>query len=358
MLTARTLHMAGADVTLLERGQAGKAASWAGGGILSPLYPWRYPESIEQLAREGQRLYPQLAEALKAETGIDPEWAQTGLLVLDANEKTHALTWSAGHQVAVQWVEGEVLRDLEPSLTPEIEQGLWLPDVAQLRNPRLGKALRTSLYHRIRIYEQTAATQIMVHHERVMGVQTQDRMFLAQRVIVAGGAWSAALLRDIAPDIHIEPVRGQMIAYAASPGTLSRILLLQDHYLIPRRDGLVLAGSTTEYVGFDCATTATAQADIHAVATHLVPTLKRYPIHHHWAGLRPAAPGGVPYIGEHPQIQGLYINAGHFRYGILMAPASAQRVTDQLTGGVPDPSSCPYSIRAPRNDLKISKNSK
>lgn len=131
-------------------------------------------------------------------------------------------------------------------------------------------------------------------------------------------------------DLAVEPVRGQMIMFETTPGLLRHITLYGDHYLIPRQNGLVLAGSTLEYTGYNKETTEEARKTLTEKALDLMPALSDYSVIRHWAGLRPGTATSVPYIGEHPQIHGLFVNTGHFRNGVVMAPASAQLLTDCL----------------------------
>jgi len=135
-----------------------------------------------------------------------------------------------------------------------------------------------------------------------------------------------------------------MLLLKTPPGWLSRIVLTDDCYLIPRRDGHVLVGSTMEYVGYDKSTTEEAREALSAAAFKLVPGLADFPLVKHWAGLRPGSPIGVPYIGEHPEISGLFVSAGHFRNGVVMAPASARLLADLVLGRTPVLDPEPYAL--------------
>ena len=143
---------------------------------------------------------------------------------------------------------------------------------------------------------------------------------------------------------QISPVKGQMLLYAAKPDTLSNIVLDGDHYLIPRLDGHILAGSTVEENTFDKATTPEAQRQISDFALKLLPALKSYPLVKQWAGIRPGTPNGIPYIDRHPELSNLSINAGHFRNGLAMAPASAQLLADLILGRPTSVNPEPYRL--------------
>jgi glycine oxidase len=349
MMTARCLHEAGARVLVLERGRLGREASWAGGGILSPLYPWRDPSAVNRMAAASQRVYRQLISGLKEETGIDPEWIPSGMLVLNARQQEAALRWSAEYDIPVECLEHDAMRECEPALAPAFDRGLWLSTIAQVRSPRLVKALRASLKKRgIDYREHTEVLRLRIRDGTVTDVETPQGAFNAERVLIAAGAWSARLIPLAYMPIEVEPVRGQIIVLRARPGLLRKIILHQGQYLIPRRDGRILVGSTLEHVGFDKDTTSEAREDLRAAAIEWVPELAEHPIEHHWSGLRPGSPAGIPYIGEHPEIRGLFLNTGHFRCGVVLGPASAQLAADLILGRTPKIPPEPYAIDAAR----------
>jgi len=333
MLSAHFLGREGLSVTVLERGTMCRESSWAGGGILSPLVPWQYPDAVSELVRWSQPYYPVLAAELLDSTGIDPEWLQSGLLMADCCLDADISAWSDRFHCRVQTVGPGELQALEPRLSPAIGASLLLPDVAQLRNPRLCQALAAFLRGQgATIHEGVAVTGLTVSQGRIQGVSTKTGTLTAGRVVIAGGAWSSQILAGYGPELPVSPVRGQMLQFQAPPGLLRHIVLRDGYYLVPRRDGLVLAGSTLEYVGFNKETTAAARELLVEQALGLVPALSECEIVRHWSGLRPGSPTGVPYICEHPEISGLYLNTGHFRNGVVMAPASAQLLVDCLLG--------------------------
>lgn len=331
MLTARTLARAGLEVRLVERGAIGRESSWAGGGILSPLCPWAMPEAVTRLAEIGQRDYPALAASLRDETGIDPEWTRSGMLLLDTGDEAVARRWANRQGMRLEVLEGASrIAAIEPHCRGA-SRAVWLPDVAQVRNPRLLRALALSLDGLgIEVSRHTAVRRIIHRHGRVTGVETADGVIAADRVVIAGGAWSGGLLAELGIASDIRPVRGQMLLYRARPGLLRHIVLDRGHYLIPRRDGLILAGSTLEETGFDKSTTAAARSELARLAETLLPPLVGRPIVKHWAGLRPGTPDGIPRIGPVPGVEGLYVNAGHYRNGVLLAPASATLLSEIL----------------------------
>lgn len=313
--SALELARDGATVTVLERGVCGGESSWAGGGILSPLLPWDYSSAVTDLTALSCRLFPDWVTRVAESSGIDPEYRVSGLRVMPPFDVERAVQWCAGHGVRLEQ-DGEVL---------------WLPDVAQVRNPRLIKALRLALERMgVRIVEHTEVTGIVSTEDRVERLDTTAGSFAAERYVVAAGAWSKRLLGKRGVQLDIKPMRGQMLLYRAQPGMLRHIILQNGTYLIPRDDGHILVGSTLEDVGFDKATTEEARVALHARALGMLPQLAAAEFIQHWAGLRPGSPDNIPVIARHPQMENLYLNSGHFRYGVTMAPASAQILANHL----------------------------
>jgi len=325
--TALELARAGARVTVLERGAAGSESSWAGGGILSPLLPWDYLEPVTQITGWSCELYPAWVAELQAVTGIDPEYVASGMLVLPQFDAAQAAAWCAQHGMPLRQVNA---RSILPQLAPEAD-ALWLPDVAQVRNPRLLRALRRALeLERVTLIEHTEVTGLTLSGSRVAGLATSRGSYSADGYVVTAGAWSSALLGELALRCEIRPVRGQMLLFQGPPGLLPHIVLQNGIYLIPRRDGHILVGSTLEDVGFDKSTTPEALQDLRAAAIGILPQLGSHEIIRHWAGLRPGSPNNIPTVGRHPYIENLYVNSGHFRYGVTMAPGSARLLCNIL----------------------------
>jgi glycine oxidase len=345
LLTARELALAGARVRVLERGRTGSEASWAGGGIVSPLYPWRYAPPVTALATRAQSAYPALAGALHEDTGIDPELFACGMLMLDAEDASRALAWAGeGQRAMVPWGRAELDRRVT-GLADCWQTGLWMADIANIRNPRLLQALRADLLRRgVAVHENAEVVAWQRHGERVQAVVTADgEVHAADAFVVCAGAWSRDVLRQSgATPLPVRPVRGQMLLYRRPPGELPCIVLAEGRYVIPRRDGHVLCGSTLEESGFDQSTTGDARRSLMASAERLWPALRGEAPVAHWAGLRPAAPEGIPFIGRLPETRNLWVNAGQFRNGLVLAPASAQLLVDLLLGRAPLVDPAPY----------------
>ncbi len=337
LLTALELAKAGCRITLLERNTLAGESSWAGGGILSPLYPWRYPLAVNALAAWSQQHYSEFCESLAEETGVDPEYTPSGMLILDSGEIKQAENWAARQQHTLEILEPEGIAQCEPRLGEHPDNGLWLPRVAQVRNPRLTRALiEAARAAQVTVREHSPVKHLLLENGRAVGVCTEtDEKLRGDGVIVAAGAWSGELTRDLAIDLPVKPIRGQMLLFKASPGLVTRIVLRDNRYVIPRRDGRVLVGSTLEDMGFDKAITREARSELQQTALRLIPALKDAPVEKHWAGLRPGSPRGIPCISACSQVPGLYFNTGHFRNGVVLGLASARLLTDIILNREP-----------------------
>ncbi|WP_051361834.1 NAD(P)/FAD-dependent oxidoreductase [Solimonas soli] len=292
MACAEALSRAGQSVCIVEKGELGRGASWAGGGMLCPLPPDHVPEPIRELLAESLALYPEWCARLQRESGIDPEYWECGADYIK-NDGRH----------------------------------IEYPRLAQVRNPRLMKALAGTLRARgVSVREHSTALGWIEADGVVNGVRTTRGDIACGKAVLAAGAWSAALGAD-----DVRPAKGQMLLLRSTPGHLPRMLIGDEVYLIPRRDGHILVGSTIEDVGFDVAPTAAARTHLLARAVRLWPPAAGLPLVAHWAGLRPRLAGDGPALGPHPRTGGLWLATGHFRIGLTLAPASAARIAAQFT---------------------------
>lgn len=326
--SALELAQAGCRVTLLERGTLGGESSWAGAGLLSALLPWDYRDELVRLLDRSRALYPAWIEGLRA-SGVDPEYRVSGLLLLPPYELAKALPWADSCGEPVEELPAQ---RVEPSLAVD-GPALWMPQVAQVRNPRLLQAMRqTLLQHGVTLLEATPVSGWRSVGGRITGAQTPQGVLAADRFVVAAGAWSCETLGAWGATLPIKPMRGQIVLFKSTPGRLRHMLYCDGFYLIPRDDGHILAGSTLEDVGFDKQVTDAARLSLMQRATELLPWLRDTPVVAHWAGLRPASPDNMPIISRHPEIDNLFVSSGHYRYGVTLAPVSAQALADLVLG--------------------------
>jgi glycine oxidase len=331
-------------VVLLDRSGVGQESSWAGGGIVSPLYPWRYSPAVTALAHWSQDFYPQLGERLLEATGVDPEVHRTGLYWLDLDDEKEALEWAARVGRPLVPVDISAVYDAVPVMGGGYSRAVYMADIANVRNPRLVKSLKAALLAmpNVTIHEQCEVSDFVRDGDRVIGVSTPAGDVLGDSVVLAAGAWSGDLLGKLGFELPVEPVKGQMILYKCGSDFLPSMILAKGRYAIPRRDGHILIGSTLEHEGYDKTPTGTALESLKASAVELIPALADAEVVGHWAGLRPGSPEGIPFIGAVPGHEGLWLNCGHYRNGLVLAPASCQLLTDLLVGDAPIIDPAPY----------------
>lgn len=341
------LNESGYEVIVLERTAVGAESSWAGGGILSALYPSRYL-ALAPLVADSVLEYHRIAAKVLDESGLDPELEPCLLLVLDAAE-INDVTDSNG---SILLSEKE-LSAMEPKLRSPCGRAKAYP-IAHIRNPRFTRAMKTALSRRgVRFIEHQEVLGFNSKRGQLVSLSGAFGVIPAADCVLATGAWTGDLLSSTGVSLPIRPVRGQMIAIQTAPEVISNVIVHEYRYLIPRRDGLVLIGSTIEHVGFTKETTEAAKAELFAKAVQLVPQLSGNTIRYHWAGLRPGSPDDAPFIGEHPEIKGLFVCAGHYRNGFATGPASARLVVDMMLGRPPSVDPTPFRLDRPCPDWKI-----
>jgi len=336
--TAIQLLLKGAKVTILERSRVGLESSWAGGGILSPLYPWNYPAAINRLCEYSNQLLPQWISYLTNASDINPEYLVSGMRVLTFPDRSKIEDWCREYNVKMQY---SPTSEAYPSsnafphqniLNKEDSLSIFLPEIAQIRNPRLLKALhKTLLKLGGRIIENCDVNTLNISNYKVNALITSNGQVDADDYVVCAGAWSKELLGKYVSEVNVKPIKGEMLLFKFAIPPIINILVKEDVYVIPRKDGFLLVGSTLEDVGFDKTITITARTYLYQKAQELLPVLKEMPIIKQWAGLRPFSERVLPYIGRHPSISNLFINTGHFRYGISMAAASAKILVNEMT---------------------------
>lgn len=255
------------------------------------------------------------------------EVANESLRESHINQDERATQWCAQHQVQLQHA---ALGDYLPGWS---DYGLFLPEIGQIRNPRLLRALhkRVEMLGGV-ILEQHEVQQFEITGERITGLQTSRGRLSADAYIVAAGAWSRLLLGEHALKLDVRPIRGQILLFKFDAPPFSQILLQDSLYFIPRTDGHVLVGSTLEEVGFDKSTTTEAREELLQRVHALFPHWQNHPPIRHWAGLRPGSKDNIPTLGRHPNLANLYANCGHFRYGVTMSLACAELLLGEIEG--------------------------
>jgi glycine oxidase len=332
---ARRLRLAGARVILVDPDVLNRQAGWAAGGMLAPLAEATSPGPFLQMARRSLQRYPAFVASLERSTGIRLGLHLNGKL-LTAYDDTRAqelrgrLAWLGPRGGAVEWIDGDGARLLEPALSPEVRGGLLLRGNGRVDNRALLRALRADCRARGVEFVRDRVTAVETLHGRVTGVRLASGgpPVPATAAVVAAGAWSGEI-QGLPRAVPVRPVQGQMLALASPDRPLVRVVTAGDRYLIPRespRGPVIVVGATEEEVGFDVSLDAAAQASLQEAAIRLVPALRAVPVVERWAGLRPGTPDGTPILGPDPQLPDLCYATGHHRNGILLAPVTAHRV--------------------------------
>ena len=324
LTTAYFLAREGLRVEVLDRGDFGQEASWAGAGILPPGDPAHARTPFDQLRSHSAALFPTLSAELRERTGIDNGHLHCGGLEFPTEHEASAEQEWRGEGIAVERLEGDAPRRLEPALAPSLRLAYHLPDMGQLRNPRHLKALLAGCASwSVRLRPGCPAHGFELRGRRISAVYTAEGRLEAERFLVATGAWTDPLLEQVGWRPGIRPVRGQIALLNTGVPLFRHVLLCGPRYLVPRPDGRVLIGSTEEDAGFVKRTTAAAIVELLELGNRLVPALAGAHLERCWAGLRPGSPDGLPYLGTVPGFDNLFIAAGHFRAGIQLSPGTA-----------------------------------
>lgn len=335
---ARALALRGVrDVCLIERAGLGSEASSAAAGMLLPQVETDAQDDFFALACQSRDLYPSFAAALNEETGIDIELDTTGTLYLaltehDREEIEKRYNWQSRAGLPVEFLSAAAARELEPCISDSIRGALLFPNDIQVENRRLLSALANSVNKLgVDIVTQTNVDSLIVEGNRITGVQTSRGRIECSVAVVAAGSWTSFIKSSPPCKIpEIEPVRGQMVCLEAKPQLTRHVIYSPRGYLVPRRDGRLLAGSTSERVGFAKYVTAGGIATILRNALEISPAIANLPIVDTWAGLRPRAADDLPVLGRCDEIDGLFYATGHYRNGILLAPLTGELVSKAI----------------------------
>jgi glycine oxidase len=310
---------------------------------------------LTDLVARSTSLYPDLARELEDLTGVSIELRVTGLLRLALDEKDEedvrrSEEFRSARRLPSERLEARDARSLGRAISEEGRSLLYERDVAQVRNPRLLRALVSACDKRgVALLPHEPVIDLLRAGERIAGVRTARRRLSSGEVVLAAGAWSGELARTtLGLDLAVAPVRGQMLLVLAPPGALSCMVLgAGGRYLIPRADGQILCGSTLEHVGFDRRTTLEGVSSLLHAALRLAPGLAHARLEIAWAGLRPATPDRLPFLGRARGLEGLVFATGHYRNGLVLAPVTAEIVSEVVLGRAPRVDLAPFAPGRP-----------
>lgn len=339
---ARELHKQGVRrIALIERGVCGQEASWAAAGMLSPQVEAGEPGAFFDLCCASRDLYPSFADELLDETGIDIELDKTGTLYLafndnEVSEIDNRFEWQSNAGLAVEIMCPDEIKRIEPSISQDVRAALFFQHDWQVENRKLILALRRyAEINGINVCENTKVEKLIVESGGVVGTQTDKGIVTADITVAATGAWTSLIqLGTIDMPIKVEPIRGQIIAFEPKENLIRHVVCSSLGYLVPRIDGRLLAGSTTEKTDFDKSLTESAALLLREMACRIVPDLAEFEISDHWSGLRPYSADGLPMLGSVRGVSGLFVATAHYRNGILLAPLTAKLVANKLVNGL------------------------
>lgn len=325
----------------------GREASWAGAGILASHASTHDPYA--ELCRASLALYPALAEALQAETQIDIEFIRSGsIAVFFTDEEKQGLTGLASRRLdrgfSAEVLTPEEVWELEPAISQSIVGGVRFPHDAQVRNPKLVRALaKGAALLGTEFLLGNPVTAFLRKEERVVGVEVNGERVYGDKFVIAAGCWSGTIAAQLGGTLPMEPSRGQIVLTESMPPVLRHVIDGLGVYLVPRSDGKILIGATVEFVGYDKRTTLEGTREMIEAGVGLMPSLAKKSFVQTWAGLRPYAKGG-PYIGELPSFDNVFVAAGHFKNGILLAPITGKLISELITTGNPSMPLTPFSL--------------
>ncbi len=330
----------GASIVVLERDEPPAGATRVAAGMLAPVGELAFgePQLLKMTLAAAER-YPAFVAELEAASGVGTGFARHGALhvALDRDEaaelrRVHELQRSLG--LGAEWLPPRRCRDLEPGLTPSLNGGVHAPDEAAIDPRAVTAALLAALGEAgVEVRARVEVSEALVEDGTIEGVRTAAGEELrAGAVILASGAWSG-VAKWLPPEARppVRPVKGQILELRSPDGEApcERILASERVYLVPRSDGRLIAGATTEEHGFDATVTAGGVHELLREAYRLLPDVAEMELVEAMAGLRPGTPDNLPLIGPGP-LERLILACGHYRNGILLAPTTGEEIAGLL----------------------------
>jgi glycine oxidase len=345
-------ELAGAKlrVAVLDRQQPGREASWAAAGMLSPAPDSSKDLLLVPLGRASLKLYPEFVASLEEASGESAGHQREGSLEIfpagcdAARDRRIAQCQELG--LAAEPVAIDTARKWEPSLAPTAGAAAWFPEEGSVEPRSLMSAVLTAARSRgVEFHSDSRVTGLVREGHRCTGAVAGGEILSAGHVVVAAGCFSGEIAPGeewLARYVPTQPVRGQMMALRPEGAGLRRVLRSEAGYLVPRRDGRIVAGSTSEQSGFQRRVTPAGMRKILDAALELCPGLAGAELLDSWSGLRPGTPDDLPILGP-TDIDGLLIATGHYRNGILLAPVTARLVREWITGACSELDASAYS---------------
>jgi glycine oxidase len=328
--------------TVLERGRVGQEASWAAAGMIAPQAEAEGPGPFFDFCMKARDTFDGIVDRLVRDGGVDPEYDRAGILyvALDADERVQLerrASWQRSVGAPLEELSGAEARRVEPMLSPEAVYAIHMPTNRRTDNRKLTQAYAAAARKAGAEFVEGARVEALATRgERAVGVLMVDGSTLEADVVVnAAGAWAGEIRGLEADRVKLHPVRGQIVCFEVAPETIGPALFSLRGYVVPRRDGRLLAGSTMEEAGYDKSVTLAGLDKIARGAAAIVPTLGAAAFREAWAGLRPATRDLLPVLGFSPSVSNVLWAAGHFRSGILLSAITGEIIVDLVKGRRP-----------------------
>lgn len=333
------LSKRGNKVLLLEADEIAAGASRAAAGMLGVQMEFTEYSPFFEFAQESRSMHTFLAESLFKQTGINVHYMKKGAMKLAFTEQELTQLHAIAHFQQRAGLDARVLspleiKKLEPNIVShEIVGGLYCPEEAHVSAPHLTWALaKAAANHGTIIHERTCVTTLITQGDKVIGVETSEGNFYAEQVVLATGT-SLNRFDSFLPDnISITAVKGECVALKSEKPIFNTTIFSERCYIVSKTNQSIFIGATVKENQEDSSVHA---GSVHQLLHHafgLIPELQHASFSHVWSGLRPRANREVPYLSEVPSKKGLYIAAGHYRNGILLAPMTGVYMADLLEG--------------------------
>jgi glycine oxidase len=339
----------GVATTVLERGRVGQEASWAAAGMIAPQAEADGPGPFFDFCLKARDAFEAIVDRLVRDGGVDPEYDRAGILyvALDADERVQLerrAKWQRTVGAPLEELSGAEARRIEPMLSPEAVYAIHMPTNRRTDNRKLTQAYAAAARRAgAEFVEGARVDALAIRGERASGAATHaDGVVMddgstheADVVVNAAGSWAGEIRGLEADRVKLHPVRGQIVCFEVAPGTMGPALFSLRGYVVPRRDGRLLAGSTMEEAGYNKAVTMAGLERIARGVAAIVPALGAAAFREAWAGLRPATRDLLPVLGFSPSVSNVLWAAGHFRSGILLSAITGEIIADLVMGRRP-----------------------
>ena len=352
------LAKAGCAVSIYERDQAGRSASWAAAGMLAPHAEVHFEErALLQLGVLSCRIYPEWVAELEADSQMSVGYRTEGTLIVgvdrdDSRELEHLYESQQLLNLDVERLTGAEAREMEPLLSPKITAAIWSKDDHQVDNRAMVKAL-IAAYRKAggTLHEDMPVDKIEIRNGKAKGVWVRGHLEEADVIVLAAGCWSSdieGLPKIVRPPVR--PVKGQMLALQMEEGiVLQKVIRAPrakyptDVYLVPKDGTRLVIGATSEEMGFDMRLTAGGLFELLRGAWEAVPGIYDLPILETWTGLRPGSRDNAPILGE-TVVENLIMATGHYRNGILLTPVTVWEITSLILTGETSEVIAPFQL--------------